>query len=170
MMKTLIAYATKTGTARSCALILAELLPGSKLCDLSKELPDPAPFDAVVVGGSIRMGTLHADAQRFLRKYRTTLLTKRTAYFLCNCAADKTAEFFQQNLPQDLREAALCLESFGGELDLSKQKGFDRMAVKMMLQAQQTGGAQAQAVGEMRVGIREDRIAALARTVKDARP
>ena len=39
-MKTLIAYASKTGTAEKCARILAERIPDSTLCDLCKEKPD----------------------------------------------------------------------------------------------------------------------------------
>ena len=50
-MKTLIAYASKTGTSKKCAELLGQALPDSELCDLTKEKRDPASFDAVVIAG-----------------------------------------------------------------------------------------------------------------------
>ena len=165
-MKTLIAYATKTGTTRACARILGELLPGATLWDLSqKRPPNPSDFEVVIVGGSIRMGTLHPSAQTFLRKYRKQLLTRDTGYFICCCADGKTQEYFRENLPADLLEHARCLENFGGELDLDKQKGFDRMVASMMLEAQARGGPEAQAMGEMTQGLHQERIIAFARAM-----
>ena len=65
-MKTLIAYASKTGTAEKCARMLAERLPDATLCDLCKEKPDPGAYDQVIVGGGVRMGALHVDARQYL--------------------------------------------------------------------------------------------------------
>ncbi|HJB61082.1 MAG TPA: GNAT family acetyltransferase, partial [Candidatus Ruminococcus gallistercoris] len=61
----LIAYASKTGTTAECAAQLAALLPGASLCDLTKETPEIGRFDAVIVGGCVRMGALHKAAAGF---------------------------------------------------------------------------------------------------------
>ena len=80
-MKTLIAYASKTGTAEKCARMLAERIPDSTLCDLCKEKPDPSAYDQVIVGGGVRMGALHVDARQYLDGCKPILLQKRLACF-----------------------------------------------------------------------------------------
>ena len=82
-MKTLIAYASKTGTAEKCARMLAERIPDATLCDLCKEKPDPSAYDQVIVGGGVRMGALHVDARQYLDGCKPILLQKRLGLFLC---------------------------------------------------------------------------------------
>ena len=53
-MKTLILYASKTGTTQDCARSLAQKIPDSTLVDLCAQKPDPSGYDQVIVGGSIR--------------------------------------------------------------------------------------------------------------------
>ncbi len=93
-MKTLIAYATKTGTAEKCARMLAERIPGATLADLRTEKPNPAPYDQVIVGGSVRMGSLHVDARQYLEGAKSILLQKRLGVFLCAGFAEKADAIF----------------------------------------------------------------------------
>ena len=58
-MKTLIAYASRTGASEKCARMLAERIPDSTLCDLCREKPNPNAYEQVIVGGGVRMGALH---------------------------------------------------------------------------------------------------------------
>ena len=90
-MKTLIAYASKTGTAEKCARMLAERLPDAKLCDLCKEKPDPGAYDQVIVGGGVRMGTLHVDARQYLDGCKPILLQKRLGLYFCAGFVEKAA-------------------------------------------------------------------------------
>lgn len=53
-VKTLIAYASKTGTARSCAERLAAYFPDCVLADLMQTSPNPAAYDIVIIGGGVR--------------------------------------------------------------------------------------------------------------------
>ena len=88
-MKTLIAYASKTGTSEKCARMLAERIPDATLCDLCREKPDPNAYDQVIVGGGVRMGALHVDARQYLDGCKPILLQKRLGLFLCAGFAEK---------------------------------------------------------------------------------
>lgn len=126
-MDVLIAYGSKTGTTAKCAKILKALVDNAVLCDLQKEKPDLGKYGCIIVGGSIRMGKLHPAAASFIKRNKEALKRKKTAFFICNCFSDQSAEYIKANIPEDLRKQALAAESFGGNLDPDEQKGFDRL-------------------------------------------
>ena len=142
-MKTLIAYASKTGTAEKCARMLAERLPDATLCDLCKEKPDPGAYDQVIVGGGVRMGALHVDARQYLDGCKPILLQKRLGLYLCAGFAEKAGELFENNVDPELRAHALACDCFGGEIDLSKLRGFEKLVTKMALRSFKDADGQA---------------------------
>lgn len=129
-MKTLIVYASKTGTTKKAAGLLAEKV-GADLFDLSDGTPDPAAYDTVVVGGSIRVGALHKSAKSFLTDHLDALKAKRYALFVC-CCSPPDDELFQNAFGDDALADAVVVASFGGEMDIEKQKGADKLIVKMI--------------------------------------
>lgn len=56
-MKTLIVYATKNGTTKKAAEILAERLGGADVKNIACDTFSLADYDRVLVGSNIRMGT-----------------------------------------------------------------------------------------------------------------
>ena len=134
-MKTLIAYASRTGASEKCARMLAERIPDSTLCDLCREKPDPNAYDQVIVGGGVRMGALHVDARQYLDGCKPVLLKKRLGLFLCAGFVEKAGEIFANNVDPELRAHAVACECFGGEIDMSKLRGFDRLITKMALRS-----------------------------------
>ena len=134
-MKTLIAYASKTGASEKCARMLAERIPDSTLCDLCREKPDPNAYEQVIVGGGVRMGALHVDARQYLDGCKPVLLQKRLGLFLCAGFAEKAGEIFANNVDPELRAHAVACECFGGEIDMGKLRGFDRLITKMALRS-----------------------------------
>lgn len=134
-MKTLIAYASRTGVSEKCARMLAERVPDPTLCDLCKEKPDPNAYDQVIVGGGVRMGVLHVDARQYLEGCKPILLKKRLGLFVCAGFVDKADELFKNNIDTALLGHALACECFGGEIDLGKLRGFDKLVTKMALRS-----------------------------------
>ena len=134
-MKTLIAYASRTGVSEKCARMLAERIPDSTLCDLCREKPDPNAYEQVIVGGGVRMGALHVDARQYLDGCKPVLLKKRLGLFLCAGFVEKAGEIFANNVDPELRAHAVACECFGGEIDMSKLRGFDRLITKMALRS-----------------------------------
>ena len=133
-MKLLIAYASKSGCAREMAALLAEQLPRHEvtLCDLACEQPDPAAFDYVVAGGSIRMNKPHKALRAYLAKYGEALARVPHTLFLCCAFAEQFENYAERVFSKALRESAEEILYFGGELNLSVQRGFDKLLVRMM--------------------------------------
>lgn len=134
-MKILIAYSTKTGTTAECSRLLAKELPRFEVdvSDLSVSKPNTADYDLIVIGGSIRMGKLDKRTYAFLQENREKLLKKKSAYFICNGFNEESENYFKKCFPAELIENAVLHDTFGGELKLDKQKGFDKIVVKMLL-------------------------------------
>lgn len=137
-MKIAILYATKTGTTEKCAVLLAEKLTNTTLIDLKKNTPNIDSFDCIIIGGSIRMGALHKAAKSFINKNAEILKGKLTAYFICCGSLEKIEEIFTKNISKDLLEASIGYETFGGEMDINNQKGFDKFIVKMVTKDKNT--------------------------------
>lgn len=135
MTKILIAYASKSGTAKEAATRIAELLPGSDLADLTQETPSFESYEATIIGGGVRMGAVHKDAKRFIDANETTLANMRTAYFITNCFSDKTDEVLDKMLPESLRGRAVFVGTVGGRLDIDSLKGLDKAIAKMVSKA-----------------------------------
>ncbi len=135
MTNILIAYASKSGTAKEAATRIAALLPGSDLADLTKETPSLEHYEAVIIGGGVRVGAVHKDVKRFIGTNEATLATMRTAYFITNCFPDKTDEILDKMLPENLRSHAVFAGTVGGRLDIDTLKGFDKTIAKMVSKA-----------------------------------
>lgn len=134
-MKILIAYATVTGTTAECVRILKYCLRRRQLTvvDLTEEQPDPLEYDAVVVGGPIRRTKLHPVVSEYIQKYAEVLKTKKTGYFIVCGFADEAEEQIKKNIPRELQDTAFDVVSFGGTLDVSKQKNWkDKLYIRFM--------------------------------------
>jgi len=133
-MKILVAYASKSGTTAKCAKMLAEYLSGTELVDLTKKTPNLDNYDLIVIGSSIRMGYLHKAAGVFINEHRQQLLKKKTAFFFCSGFVNDMEQLIKENLPDEVAEKAIIIDSFGGELNIEKQKGIDKFVAKMIAQ------------------------------------
>jgi menaquinone-dependent protoporphyrinogen IX oxidase len=114
-MRTLIAYATKSGASRECAEILAAEIGGCAVCDLSENVPNVDDFDTVVIGTGIRIGKAYKPFRKFLDENEDKLLTKRIAFFTCNVVTKDFEKAAAGNIPEKLRDAAFLIRSFGGK-------------------------------------------------------
>lgn len=122
-MKTLVVYSTKSGASRECAELLCKVLKDYSLCDLSKQVPDIESFEIVILGSGVRMGKIYKPMRSFLEKNQKALLLKKTAFFLCNSYPDTFQKAVEKNIPKELIENAVCIESLGGFLPFTAPKG-----------------------------------------------
>lgn len=129
-MKTVICYATKTGSTRKAAEKLAGYLGEATLCNLEKENVNLADYDCIIVGGSIRMGQLHKAAKKFVASHASELMEKKCAFFICNGFPEQAETFLVQGYGQELLTHSICAATFGGEMDLTTLKGMDKFIAK----------------------------------------
>ncbi len=131
-MKIGIIYATGAGTTRECASLLAKQFSRHEviLQEIGKDIIDLDAFDVVIVGFSIRMGKPVKAARRFIKANKDKLAGMRSGYFICCGLVDCFEEYAQKALPKELYSSAMDIACFGGSLDHTKFKGFDKLLVR----------------------------------------
>jgi len=138
--KVLIAYATRAGSTASVAERVAEVLNQKGFVAQAmaiKEVRDTAPYDAVVLGSSIRAGKLMPEVFRFLDKNKTALEAKPFAAFIvCLTMKDSdeknraTANSYLGPLRLLVKPASEGL--FAGAYDPQKLGFIERQIMKMI--------------------------------------
>lgn len=131
-MKTLIIYASKTGTTEKCAKEINRQLKDSKIVNILSQNEDINEYDLIIVGTPIRMGMIDKKIRKFLISNIETLKLKKVAYFICCGFSENWKSYYEQNIPKDLLYTAIIYDTFGGEMNIQKQKGFDKLITKIV--------------------------------------
>ena len=122
-MKTLIVYASKTGTTEKCAGIIGQNLKDAPIINLSaRQNEDINKYDKIIIGTPIRMGMIHKKVKEFINKNAEILKNKKVAYFICCGFVENYRQYFEQNIPKKLLSQAITYDTLGGEMILEKQK------------------------------------------------
>ncbi len=135
----LIAFASKSGTAKEAAERLSAQLPAANLVDLTKQTPSLEGYDAVIIGAGVRMGSIHKAAKGFIDAHSKELKTKKWGLFITNSFADSVDDIIKNALPEDLQATAVWVGSVGGRIDLEKLKGLDKFIAKAVSGAVKDG-------------------------------
>ena len=131
-MNTLIIYASKTGTTEKCAKQINRQIKDSKMVNILNQNEDINIYDLIVIGTPIRMGMIDKKIKKILISNIEILKTKKVAYFICCGFNENYKSYYEQNIPKDLLDSAIIYDTFGGEMDIQKQKGFDKFITKMV--------------------------------------
>jgi menaquinone-dependent protoporphyrinogen oxidase len=132
-MNTLIIYDSRHGTAGECADILTSLLPGSVTV---YKLGSPAPvpdldaYDEIIIGGSIKAGSLQKSVKQYCASERSRLLRKKLGLFLCALTPPAQAVTYLSQYPEDLLGHAAAKDCFGGALRYERMNMLERFIMK----------------------------------------
>ena len=136
-MKALIIYMSSHGCAAKAAKQVADGLARTchtevSVVDLEHDaVPDLSGFELIIIGGSIRIGTLQKRVKKFMEKNLELLLEKPIGlYICCMYEGEKAAGQMTRNFPEPLLRHARALGYFGGELDFNVMNSFERMIIK----------------------------------------
>lgn len=142
-MKTIILYATKYGCSERCSKILSEKIIGEvDLVNIAKDSrPDLSKYEKVIIGGPIYMGVMNKDITDFCNNNIKELHDKKIALFVCSMFGDnRTEENMERAFPNELKQVAVDMKLFGGELNVDKMKFMDKFIAKMVSKAQPKPG------------------------------
>jgi menaquinone-dependent protoporphyrinogen oxidase len=139
----LLLYSTNYGLSKKiCERIQAGLRDKGQQADV---LPlvgsgvDPARFDAIVIGASIKHGKHHPSVLEFIRRHKALLAAKPAALFSVNLVARKPAKNTPQTNPYLRRLLAKSpwkpklLGVFAGELDYSRYGPVDKHMMRFVM-------------------------------------
>ena len=131
-MDILIVYISVTGNTEKCARILGQKLKNTTIVNLMEQDVDISKYDMIIVGSPIRIGMFNKTIKKFINNNKEILINKKVAYYICCGFNDSYQEYFKNNMPKELLDAAVIYDTFGGEMDLSKQKGLNKFIVSLV--------------------------------------
>ena len=85
-MKTLVVYGTKSGCTEGIAQRIGErIAAGGSAVEVfpAEKAPDPAGYDAVVVGSGVRAGHWHAPVEAWVEANAQALKERPVAFYTC---------------------------------------------------------------------------------------
>ena len=149
-MKILIAYATKNGTTRECAELLAAQFKSHEVTLIrigkgGESVPDAREYDVVIFGSNVRMAKIDRELSEYLNANEDMIKGVRHAFFLCCGFVDCFEDYLYKNIPETLIESSETVACFGGSLDKHKAKGIDRFVISVVRSNILGGGDNGQA-------------------------
>lgn len=132
IMKTAIIFASSHGTTEKVAQqIQAELGSNTVLINLKQtKTIDLAPFDTIVIGGSIHAGQMQGRVKSFCKKNLVELLKKRVALYMCGMNEPDFETEFSNAFPELLRKHAITSKCVGGEFLFEKMNFIEKFIVR----------------------------------------
>ncbi len=131
-MKTLVAYATKHGASEKCAKLLAEKLEGEvNVVNLKGSSINLSQYDKVVIGGSVYAGMMRKEVKQFLAANLEAIKNKKFGLFVCGMSdGEQMGKIIEMVYPQELRDKAAAVSSFGTQMFIKDLGFFERFIVK----------------------------------------
>lgn len=136
-MKTLILYASKTGTTEKAAILLKEQLEKTttsvKLVHLKRNNMKKISLDqynTVIIGGSIYLGKIQKIIQKFCTTNENTLLKKKLGLFLCCGSAEDFEKQLETSFNNPLIEHSTVIGYFGYGYNLNRLGFIKRLMIK----------------------------------------
>lgn len=143
MPNTLLLYSTVYGLSRRICERIQESLQRqgqqAHVAALADGGVDPAAFDAIVIGASIKHGKHHPSVLEYIRAHRALLESRPSALFSVNLVARKPAKNTPQTNPYLRRLVAQSpwkprlLGVFAGELDYSRYGPIDKHMMRFVM-------------------------------------
>jgi menaquinone-dependent protoporphyrinogen oxidase len=144
MATILLAYSTVDGhTLTICRRLQQQLERHGHAVSLQpideQQAPDPAAYDTIVVGASIRYGRHRPAVHRFVERHRAILARKPTAFFSVNVVARKpgknrpdTNPYVRKFLHQTGWRPTLP-DVFAGRIDYRRYRFTDRLLIRFIM-------------------------------------
>ena len=101
--------------------------------------PDPAAFDRIVIGASIRYGKYRPEVFRFIEAHREALERMPGAFFSVNVVARKPGRNTPESnpyIPTFRRNTTWVPEAmavFAGKIDYQRYRYFDRQVIRLIM-------------------------------------
>lgn len=142
MAKTLLLYSSVYGhTLKICKRMQARLESLDQRVELvpMADGADPANYDAILIGASIRNGKHNPAVMEFITRHKALLDAKPSGFFSVNLVARKPHKNTPETNPYVKAFVAKSpwqpklLGVFGGDLDYQRYSAFDRNVIRFIM-------------------------------------
>lgn len=138
-MKLLVCYATRYGSTGEIAMVIGEELnaAGHRADTIRiSDMPDPGPYDAVIIGSPLYMGKWLAEAREFVSQYRNVLVSKPVAVFTVGYSFKNLTSEHLRRGEEALEAVKLYIEPvasefFAGSINPDIMRSADREITKL---------------------------------------
>jgi menaquinone-dependent protoporphyrinogen oxidase len=143
-VRILLAYSTVDGqTLKICQHLQQRLQTMGHVAEVAAigqaAVPDPAAFDQVVIGASIRYGKHRPEVYRFIETQRAALERKPSAFFSVNVVARKPGKNTPETNPyirtfrRTTRWVPGVIAVFAGKIDYQRYGLLDRQVIRLIM-------------------------------------
>ncbi len=140
-MNAVVIYSSKYGTTKTCAEKIAQGLNNANLADIKKiKGIDLSAYDTVIIGSSIRMGQINKKIKIFCEHNTEELIKKNLGLFICSGMEENVNKDFNVNFEKKLLQNCTYKSWLGGEIDLKKARGIDKIIVGMVVKMFENDG------------------------------
>ena len=132
-MKYLIVYMSHHGTTQKVVNELKIKLGENETTTVNLDVdtvPALSKFECIIIGGSIHMGQIQKQIQRFCMDHQHELITHRLGLFLCFMNKEHGKEEFENAYPVELRKYSSADGLFGGELLFEKMNFMEKVVTR----------------------------------------
>lgn len=141
-MKYAIIFNTKSGITEDCANEIKKGLKGEgDIINLSKKNKvNLDNYSLIVIGTPIYAGQINRKIKKLCIKNEEILRNKEIAFYTCGLSKDEDAyNYLIKSIPINLKEKAIIISHFGGELRPNKLRfPFNIIAKKIMQNSNET--------------------------------
>jgi menaquinone-dependent protoporphyrinogen oxidase len=135
-LKTLVAYASKSGTTEQTAQIIAETLRETiglevELVNVRKDKTNISQYDNIVIGAGVRAGKVYGEVSDLLKQ---DFGSKKIAFFVCCGGAGDPAKYDESCnkylkgvLAKYPNLKTVATETFGGRMKMLGKQLFDNV-------------------------------------------
>lgn len=140
-MNAVVIYSSKYGTTKTCAENIAKGLNNANFVDIKKVKGiDLSAYDTVIIGSSIRMGQTNKKIKKFCEQNAEELTKKNLGLFICSGMEENANKDFNVNFEKKLLQNCTYKSWLGGEIDLKKARGIDKVIVGMVVKMFENDG------------------------------
>lgn len=159
-MKTAIIYATKTGTTKKVAEVLAEKIKGEvKLLPIANVKPGCLlRYDFVIIAGSIHYGRIQSEIKSFVNKNRATFRGILYGLYIMCMFEEEADKYMKSSFGEDIVENAMITACFGGEVNPNEGNFVTKKLIKANLKKFEEEGKEPPAIRWERVDEFADEI------------
>jgi len=128
-MKTLLVYASKYGSVKSCVKLINQSIESKTIHAASLGEVNPMNFDRIIIGASVYFGQIDKNLNKWLKSNKDLLLSKELFFFSCSKETS-----LEQIIDKNLLDHASDYTDFGYSLRVSEMTKIHSFITKKIAQ------------------------------------
>ena len=138
-MKTLIIYASKKGSTKTCGEMLKQKLNGEvQIISINSiNTVSLETYDKIVLGTPIYAGMFNAALKKFIEEHEALLTSKPSFLFICSMDGTLQDTYLSNNLSPNQLQAFKAITHCGGAFYFTKMNFIEKFIIKKIVKTKE---------------------------------